>query len=404
MTYTTISVLERHFGFLICAILSLFNRVWLWFAKAKKVEPVKKIVFVKFIEQGAFILHRATIKRAAEKYGNENVYICTFSPNASLIDILKVVPLQNVLYINDKSIYQLSISFLSALLRIRKLQIDTAIDLEFYSRATAIFCYLTGAGKRAGYHRFDGAQNYRGNLFTHRLNYSHYVHVADSGWSLLQSVESPFPETLPALNLVPEKNFTIHRFIPTASDNERVEQLLHQSFFRTSPIIVINLSLNDALPLRKWPETYYQQFIALFRKKFPEFIFVFTGRSDEEELTERFIATAGITNRVNLCGRTELRDILTLYSKAKLLLTSDSGPAHLATLTTVSTIVLFGPETPALYAPLSDRTKVFYSGLVCSPCFNVYNNRQSPCVNNVCMQTILVEQVMQATCEILQSS
>lgn len=402
MTYITISLLERHFGFFICTILSFINQCILLFTPKKQDEATRKIVFVKFIEQGAFVLHMATIKRATEIYGIENVYICTFATNASLIDILSVVLPQNVLYINEKSVFRLSTSFFNALLQIRKLRIDTAIDLEFYSRATAIFCYLSGAKKRAGYHRYDGLQNYRGNLFTHRLNYSHYVHVADSGWSLLQSIALSSPVSLPALNMLHGRKFPNQQFIPTLNDNKRLGHLLGQSYVENSPIIIVNLSLNDALPLRRWPVVYYKQFVELFGEKFPEFIFVFTGRSDEETLTEQFMASVGITKGINLCGKTELRDILTLYTKGKLLLTSDSGPAHLATLTPISTIVLFGPETPVLYAPLSPKTKVFYSGLVCSPCFNVYNNRQSPCGNNVCMQVILAEQVMQAASEIVQ--
>lgn len=405
MNYSSIFILERHLGFVICIILSAFEWIWKILLGSQDSTQPRKIVFVKFVEQGAFVLHMATIKRATIKYGCENVYVCTFSSNAALMDVLNVVSPQNIIYIQDKSVYRFPVSFLCALLQIRKFRIDTAIDLEFYSRATAIFCYLIGAKKRAGYHRYYGEQNYRGNLFTHRLNYSHYVHVADSGSTLLQSVELTSPNMLPALNvdLTLARQSSTPQFMPKKADSERLGRLLDKSVIGNNPIIVINLSLNDVLPLRKWPETNYRDFITLFRREFPEFTFVFTGRSDEIKLTAKFINDAQIYNAVNLCGRTELRDLLTLYTKSKLLITSDSGPAHLATLTHIPTIVLFGPETPRLYAPLSDRAKVLYLGLACSPCFNVYNNRRSPCKNNMCMKSITVEQVMSAAIEILKA-
>ena len=155
------------------------------------------------------------------------------------------------------------------------------------------------------------------------------------------------------------------------------------------------------LPLRKWSEESFKNFIRAFHQRFPAFKFVFTGRSDEFELTEKFIAQLQLIEAVNLCGKTEIRDVLTLYSCSKILLTSDSGPAHFASLTSVETIVLFGPETPVLYAPLSVRTHVMYEPPPCSPCYNVYNNRLSTCTNNICMQRISVEQVMKKVTTII---
>jgi ADP-heptose:LPS heptosyltransferase len=83
---------------------------------------------------------------------------------------------------------------------------------------------------------------------------------------------------------------------------------------------------------------------------------------------------------------------------AEVLVSNDSGPAHFATLTEVDVVVLFGPETPALFAATSPRTHVLWAGLACSPCINAFNDRVSPCTNNQCMQAITVEQVFAAVC------
>ena len=71
------------------------------------------------------------------------------------------------------------------------------------------------------------------------------------------------------------------------------------------------------------------------------------------------------------------------------------GPGHFSSLTDIHTIVLFGPETPALYGPLGRNAHVLYTGLACSPCVNALNHRFSPCQNNVCMQSITAEQAME---------
>ena len=48
-----------------------------------------------------------------------------------------------------------------------------------------------------------------------------------------------------------------------------------------------------------------------------------------------------------------MRELLTLYTLADVLVTNDSGPAHFASLTPVHTVVLFGPETPLLFGSRS---------------------------------------------------
>jgi len=401
MTNASISALEKYLGFLLCYLLNAFHKISSVFSSGKaQNETSKKIVFVKFIEQGALVLHRNTFIEAAHRYGAKNIFLCTFSSNAQLADILNVIPAENRIFIHEKSLGAFTVDFVKALFRIRKERIDSAIDLEFFSRATAIFCYLTGAGKRAGFHRYKGLQNYRGDLFTHKLSYSHYVHVGDSSWCLLKSLELPV-ENLPTLDIQLKENITEICFTPTAEDRARLDDLLGYEATGQS-IVVINPSLNDTLPLRKWPEANFKQFTEQFSARYPQFKLVFTGRADEEQLTAKFIASLNIS-AVNLCGKTELRDILTLYTQSKLLLTSDSGPGHFATLTPVHAIVLFGPETPVLYAPLSKRTHVMYNPPPCSPCYNVYNNRLSPCGNNICMQRITVDDVMKAARQIIEA-
>ena len=82
-----------------------------------------------------------------------------------------------------------------------------------------------------------------------------------------------------------------------------------------------------------------------------------------------------------------------LYGLAEVLVTNDSGPAHFAALTDIDTVVLFGPETPHLFAGRGPRTHVVWAGIACSPCISALNNRQTACRDNVCMKMINVGQV-----------
>ena len=66
-------------------------------------------------------------------------------------------------------------------------------------------------------------------------------------------------------------------------------------------------------------------------------------------------------------------------TSACLLITNDGGTGHMAALTPIASIVLFGPETPVLYGSLSPRAINLHKPLSCSPCLTAYNHRQSPC-------------------------
>lgn len=400
MNSRTILFLEKQIGLIVCFILTIHRSL---FSSGKTKLLPQKVLFVKFIEQGALVLHLPAFQEAVSRYGKSQVYICTFSSNADLLNASGFFHETNGFYLDESSVWSFVKSFLSTIWKIRKTQIDAVIDLEFFSRATAIFCYMTGISIRAGYHRYMGLQNYRGNLFTHRLSYSHYEHVSDCGVALLRSI-SVNKEELPALTIDREKaNIAPKQFVPQPQSLKRVHDLLLNKVSQQK-IVVINPSFQDQLPLRKWPEENYLLCVRAMQRAHSDTVFVFTGRKDEANYTEEFIQKHRINNAINLAGKTTFNELLTLYSISDLLLTSDSGPAHFATLTQLNTLVLFGPETPVLYAPRLKNVYVFYEKLPCSPCYNVYNNRLSPCKNNICMQAILPEAVIEKALLLLNNT
>jgi len=89
-----------------------------------------------------------------------------------------------------------------------------------------------------------------------------------------------------------------------------------------------------------------------------------------------------------------------LYCLADVLVTNDSGPAHFATLTDIQVITLFGPETPKLFGAQTPNTHIIWKNIPCSPCISAYNNRQSACKDNICMQRISVNEVYDLLCKL----
>src|SRR3972149_1060528 len=187
MSPNTIRQIDYWLGQSICFLLTLFRNPRGSTPSPLERDGVRRIIFLKFIEQGATVLAYSAIKRATELVKKENVYFCVFENNRPILDILDIIPSENIITIREKSFLSFLSSAFSALGKIRKEKIDTVIDMEFFSRASAIFSYMTGAKIRVGLHRFTSELPYRGNLMTHRIQYNSYLHTSAFYFSLVEA-------------------------------------------------------------------------------------------------------------------------------------------------------------------------------------------------------------------------
>ena len=100
----------------------------------------------------------------------------------------------------------------------------------------------------------------------------------------------------------------------------------------------------------------------------------------------------------NLAERLDIGMLTVLLEKARLFITNDSGPLHIAVSVGTATVSLFGPEIPERYGPVErEKHAVVYADTYCSPCLNVYNQKAALCHGmNECMHKITVEEVFDA--------
>lgn len=405
MKVSTMRWVDRWIGTGMTSVLSGWNRlVARWFRRES--EKLGSILFVKLAEQGSTVLAWPALTRAVELVGRENVYFLVFEENRFILDLMEIVPEENVVTINAKGMFSAMWGSLVAVRKMRKLRLDAAIDMEFFARSSAIFTYLSGAPMRAGFHGHSGEAPYRGSLMTHELIYNPHFHTAQIFLNMVESLPAPAGR-LPALDVVPKplSELSLPLFTPPEEEFEEVRKILRDVTGREElpRIVLLNANCSDLLPLRRWDNARYVELARRLLAHDPDLFIAFTGAPDEAPPIVTLIEEIGSERAVSLAGKTTLRQLLVVYSLAELLITNDSGPAHFAALTTVDVMTLFGPETPKLFAPPSPRSHVMWTGLACSPCVSAYNNRLSRCRDNVCMQTITVDMVFEKACEVLES-
>jgi ADP-heptose:LPS heptosyltransferase len=82
---------------------------------------------------------------------------------------------------------------------------------------------------------------------------------------------------------------------------------------------------------------------------------VITGSAGERELARTVARDAGLPPAAVLAGDTGLGELAALVAHARLLVSGDTGIAHLATAYRTPSVVLFGPVPPRRWGPPPDR-------------------------------------------------
>ena len=119
------------------------------------------------------------------------------------------------------------------------------------------------------------------------------------------------------------------------------------------------------------------------------------GPQDVQGIEEICGAMAG--KAVNLAGRTTLKDLAALYERVAVLITTDTGPMHLAAAAGAPVVALFGPTAPWRTGPFGSRHKILRAEIACSPCLKKHCDRE-----HACMAQITVDQVVQAALAVLK--
>jgi ADP-heptose:LPS heptosyltransferase len=254
--------------------------------------------------------------------------------------------------------------------------------------------YLTGAPIRVGYWSRIA---WRGNILTHPVYYNGMRHITRVFLAQAEVLgasveESPPAAALPRLRHDPEASRAL------------AERILAAGLDPDSPYVVVNPNASELCLERRWMTERFAHVVDALLEENEGLQAIFVGARNERSYTGEVMALCRDRSRAaNLAGELSIRSLLDALGGARLFLTVDSGPLHLAALTDTPTVALFGPETPSLYGSLGSRVRTLYAGVYCSPCLNVYNTKTAPCNgNNICMQGIGASDVLSASRELLR--
>ena len=402
ISVNTMRAIDHWVGVPLCAVASpivaLMDGIKNIFSRNR--EAPRKLLFIELSEMGSAILVDPAMRNAQAR--GAELFFLIFKSNRASLTLLNTVKPENIFTIDSSSLVGLIKDTIKFLIVARKHRIDTVIDLELFSRFTALLTGLCGARHRVGYHIFHGEGLWRGFMLTRKVHYNPHIHITKNFLSLIHAafakeIEVPFSKIHIADSEVRLEQAVINPAV-LMTVRERIEKLSADAGIEfiqgKQRLILVNPNASDLLPQRRWAQQRFSELIQGLNQRYPQDLILITGSPAEFDYVEKVRLVANVKNALNFAGQVSFAELPPLYTLSDVMVTNDSGPGHFSAVTPLRTVVLFGPETPALYGSIG-KSIAITANLACSPCVSAANHRKTPCHDNVCMQAITVSQVLE---------
>ncbi len=255
---------------------------------------------------------------------------------------------------------------------IRKKSFDVALDLHNLLK-TGIIAYASHAPVRIGFRKLR-----EGNfLFMNRWvkPQPHHRHAVEKYLSLLEPLDLHESQWVRRFPLVWD-----------SSDDERISRFLKQhGLGHNEPWVAVNPGAN--WPSKRWMPDRYAKVADQLTKQRGIRVLILWGPG---ELSLAHAVAGAMTEKAVIAPETTLKQLMVLISRCRLLMSGDSGPAHLAAALGVPTVTLFGPSDPVRNGPYGENQTIVRSPV---PPARYYQRKE---VGDRWMKAIAVEAVVAA--------
>jgi ADP-heptose:LPS heptosyltransferase len=389
---------DRLVGVPLCGLLSLLPRAR---NGASDAPPPRRILVILLSEMGSLVLAQPMLSRLKRNHPQASLYALVFRRNREVLELLEAIPEANIFTLSNKSLAALLRDAVATVRTFRRIGIDTVVDGELFSRVSAILSFLTGAARRVGFHAHTQEGLYRGSFINRPVLYNPYQHIAQQFLTLAEAVEAK-GSPLVKRALEPE-DLKLRALRLDEGELDAMRLRLESDFPETRGArLVLVYPGGGLLPIRAWPPGSFTALVSGLTER--GFIVGLVGLASDRDLARRIRESSAAPEKtIDLTGYTRtLRELLVLFHLAELLVANDGGPGHFAGMTPIRSIVLFGPETPALYGSLDPKSVPMFLNLSCSPCLSAYNHRSSPCDgDNQCLKRISPQDVLAVSLRLL---
>lgn len=381
MTVSQMRWIDRFVGIPLCYAAGAWARARSMVSPNRVPDRPPVIVVVKMFGLGSILLAFPFLAELRRRSPRARIAFVTFASNVALLERLPY-PV-DIVAIRTSSFTAFAADAVRAVRRLRRMRPRVVYDLEFFSKFSTLLSTLTGASRRYG---FDLRARWRRLNLTDRVPYREHAHICETFFSHLD----PGPRWAGTPSIALEK--------ATEEEHRSLSGLLALHGLDRRRMVGVNINAGTTSLDRRWPPDRFAETLATYLHENPDTAAVLTGDATERPYVQDFLdAHPALEGRAfNFAGRCTLGEFLALIERTEWFLTNDSAPMHFAAVLGTPVIALFGPESPARYAP-PGNVSILYAGLPCSPCLSVYRAKQYHCpYGAMCMRSIAPADVLRA--------
>jgi len=343
------------------------------------LRSVREICAVKFWGIGNAALLLPVLEDLKARYPGARLTVVTLRGNEPLFEGVA----DRVLAVRMAPLHA-ALDLLRTAATLRRSRIDLALDFEQYVRTSQALLWLAGARQVIA---FDTEGQERAALADVKVPYDDTRHTGESYLDLARAAG------------VRKEAYRPGGLRVDAQAAARVETWCRPRSVPPRPLVLLHPGSGDNFHGRRWPT---RRFGLVARRLVDEAgaVVAVTGGRGERALA-REVVEASERDLWDLSGKLDLAELVALVARARVLVSNDSGPVHLASALGVPVLGLYGPNSPALYGPLSPGSVAFYDAPPCSPCITNFNYKTSRCRNPVCIAAIDADPVARAALTLL---
>ena len=186
---------------------------------------------------------------------------------------------------------------------------------------------------------------------------------------------------------IPIKDKTTYFPVPQKAI-KKVEQLLNKyKVGKKENLIVLHPSAS--CPSKRWPQEHFSKLIPLLKENFASKIAVITSLT-EKKLSEKIVEENEV---IDLRGKLNISEIGALLKRAKLFISNDSGPVHIAASLNIPVISIFGRKNPGLsperWKPLGRNSFYLHKDAGCEKCLAHNCQKEFSCLKSITPQDVI---------------
>ena len=229
------------------------------------------------------------------------------------------------------------------------------------------------------------------------------VGLSGARWRVGYGAEAPrwsFDEALPgvrsnggpheaalATHLLQQVEPTWHT-VSTANESDLVRDL-------PRPLVVLHPGATHG-QAKRWPDEHWTTLVRELQSDVGALAVV--GLDDARPTAYRMAAAAPVAD---LTGRTSLDGLIKVMAEAAVVVSTDSGPGHLARALGRPVVMLHGPTDVAIHGPGDPDSRALRVDLPCGPCYNFDRPAECRFGDVLCMRWLSPARVRSAVLELI---